>query len=121
MRTTATFWVASTLAYSVALGVCPAQAAPPPVDQVSADCTSPVYATDHLVCADASLRALDAEMLRIWHMAEARHRLDGAERVAQVEWFRARSLCAFKSDHRACVVSAYNSRIAALLALLGGE
>lgn len=54
-------------------------------------------------------------------MAEGRHRLDDPERAAQAEWFRNRSLCAFDADHRGCVVAAYHSRIAALLALLHAD
>lgn len=57
-----------------------AQTVPPPGGQVSADCAAPVYATDQLVCADPGLRALDAQMLRLWRMAEARHPRDGALR-----------------------------------------
>jgi uncharacterized protein len=97
---------------------CLAQGVPPPVAQVSADCAAPVYATDLLVCSDPTLRALDAQLLRLWFMAEGRQRLDDAERAAQSEWFRSRSLCAFDTDDRGCVVAAYHSRIAALLALL---
>lgn len=100
-------------------GGCRAQAVPPPGDQVSADCAAPVYASDHLVCADAELRALDTQMLRLWRMVEARHPEDGGLRVAQAAWFRERSLCAFEADHRACVAAAYRSRIAALLRLAG--
>ena len=102
-------------------GTCLAQGVPPPGAQVSADCAAPVYATDLLVCSDATLRALDAQMLRFWVMAEARHGLDDSERAAQVEWFRNRSLCAFDANHRGCVVAAYHSRITALLALLDAD
>jgi hypothetical protein len=30
-------------------------AVPPPVEQVTADCKAPVYASDHLVCSDPAL------------------------------------------------------------------
>ncbi|MFN4203370.1 MAG: hypothetical protein ACK4GM_09970 [Tabrizicola sp.] len=106
------------LALALTGGCCHAQDVPPPGEQVSADCAAPVYATDRLVCSDAALRELDAHMLQLWRMAEARHRGNGALRDAQIAWFRSRSLCAFGSDHRACVVTAYHKRIAALLALV---
>jgi uncharacterized protein len=111
------------MAFAIGLigGTCLAQGVPPPVAQVSADCSAPVYATDRLVCSDATLRALDVQMLRSWVMAEGRHRLDDRERVAQAEWFRNRSLFAFDADHRGCAVAAYHSRIAALLALLHAD
>jgi uncharacterized protein len=110
-----------TLAAVLIGGGCLAQSVPPPVAQVSADCTAPVYATDLLVCSDPALRALDAQMLRLWVMAEGRHRLDDAERAAQAEWFHNRSLCAFEADHHACAVAAYQSQISALLALLDAK
>lgn len=111
------------MAFAIGLtgGTCLAQGVPPPVAQVSADCAAPVYATDLLVCSDPTLRALDAQLLRFWVMAEGRHRLDDAERAAHAEWFRNRSLCAFDADHRGCVVAAYHSRIATLLALLDAD
>jgi uncharacterized protein len=110
-----------TFAIGLTGGTCLAQGVPPPVSQVSADCVAPVYATDLLVCSDATLRALDAQLQRLWFMAEGRHRLDDAERAAQAEWFRNRSLCAFDADHRACAVTAYHGRIATLLALLDAD
>lgn len=109
------------LALALTTGPCHAQAVPPPGEQVASDCAAPVYATDQLVCSDAALRSLDAQMLRLWRMAEARHRGNGTLREAQVAWFRSRSQCAFKSDHRACVVTAYQSRIATLLALIDAQ
>ena len=109
------------LALALATGPCHAQAVPPAGEQVAADCTAPVYATDRLVCSDAALRSLDAQMLRLWRMAEAQHRGNGTLRDDQMAWFQSRSLCAFKSDHRACVVTAYQSRIATLLALIDAQ
>ena len=84
----------------------------PPLEQVSADCTAPTYASDRLVCADPGLRALDAELARLWARAEAAGRVAASAQRAQADWFRQRSLCAFREDHRACVEGAYRARIA---------
>jgi uncharacterized protein len=65
------------------------------------------------------LRALDAELARLWARADLA-RADAAAREAQTDWFRQRSLCAFETDHRACAKRSYRVRIAALRALLGG-
>lgn len=93
------------------------QTVPPPGEQISADCALPVYATDRLVCSDSALRALDARMLRLWRMSEARHRSDAAAILdSQLAWFRSRSLCAFETDHRACVIATYRNRIEILQA-----
>ena len=87
---------------------------PPPAGQVTADCTTPTYATDHLVCADPGLRALDADLARVWARAEAAGQVTAGARQAQAAWFRQRSLCAFRDDHRACTEAAYRARIAEL-------
>lgn len=113
--------VALLLALSLTGARCDAQNVPPPGEQVAADCAAPIYATDQLVCSDATLRALDTQMLRLWRMAEARHRGNGDGRDAQIAWFRSRSLCAFESDHRACVVTSYHNRIATLRALVDAK
>jgi uncharacterized protein len=92
----------------------------PPVEQVSADCTAPTYATDRLVCADPGLRALDAELERLWARAEAAGRVAVSVQQAQADWFRQRSLCAFRDDHRGCVEGAYRARIAELRRIADG-
>jgi uncharacterized protein len=92
----------------------------PPVDQVSADCTAPTYATDRLVCYDPVLLTLDAELARLWARAEAAGHVTGAAQRAQIDWFRQRSLCAFREDHRACAEAAYRERIAELQRLADG-
>jgi uncharacterized protein len=83
----------------------------PPAEQVTADCAAPTYATDMLVCDDPGLRALDAELARLWGAVPAD---DPAATQAQAAWFRERSLCAFQEDHRGCAQAAYRARIAAL-------
>jgi uncharacterized protein len=91
-----------------------AAAVPQPIDQVSADCTAPTYATDLLVCADPALRALDDELARLWAHAEATRPVGASVQEAQADWFRQRSLCALREDHRACAEAAYRARIAEL-------
>ncbi len=88
----------------------------PPTDQTTADCAAPTYATDMLVCDDPDLRALNAELARLWAQVEAGSSGDPAAAEAQAVWFRERSLCAFQEDHRGCTESAYRARIAALRA-----
>lgn len=44
----------------------PAVAVPPPLPQIAANCDSPTYASDMLVCGDVSLRGLDARMRDTW-------------------------------------------------------
>ncbi len=105
--------------FGTAAGLSIAQPVSPPTEQISADCGAAIYATDQLVCSDATLRALDAEMLRLWTRAGAERHLDGAARSAQLHWFRSRSLCAFEPDHRSCAIAAYRSRIVVLRAMLG--
>jgi uncharacterized protein len=87
---------------------------PPPIDQRHADCARPQYASDILVCSDAELLAIDAEVAAL---ASAPPVLaDGAIWEGQAAWLRRRSLCAFKDDHRGCLVAAYTDRRAVLAA-----
>ncbi|MFM7350084.1 MAG: hypothetical protein ACKO01_11465 [Erythrobacter sp.] len=94
---------------------------PPPTEQLTADCSRPVYATDQLVCADATLRDLDvalAARLAVVPQPTARWV------EPQWEWFRRRSRCAFSASHRACVEAAYRERLVVLAPprpMQGGE
>ncbi len=95
-----------------------AVAVPPPPEQIAADCERPVYASDHAVCADPALLALDRQMLD----EVQRNDLDDVvARNALVEsqpaWFRRRGLCAFSARHEACLSAAYRERIATLQTL----
>lgn len=92
-------------------------AVPPPVEQWTADCSRPVYATDQLVCVDTELRAVDARLrqrLATGHFEFAPPWLED-----QGQWLRRRSLCAFKTAHRDCALAAYASRTA-ILDLMAG-
>jgi len=109
--------VASIFPGMIACSAAPAQTppVPPPVEQLTADCARPVYATDRFVCDDPQLRASDSAL------REKASRID-IDRSSpwiegHVEWFRRRSLCAFQADQRTCVVGAYAERRAVLDAL----
>lgn len=87
---------------------------PPPIDQRRADCARPQYASDMLVCSDAELLAIDAEVAAL---ASAPPVLaDGAIWEDQAPWLRRRSLCAFQDNHRGCLAAAYTDRRAVLAA-----
>lgn len=103
------------LAVLVAVHAAAVSAVPPPAVQYGADCESPTFATDILVCADVDLRSRDAEVRRLFE----RLRQDAPGTATQLEasqsgWFQRRSECAMESDHRQCVVEAYAERLAAL-------
>ncbi|WP_037497784.1 hypothetical protein [Sphingomonas jaspsi] len=86
-----------------------AQAVPPPVDQTTADCARPVYATDQLVCGDAELRVLDQQLATALVGFEA---TSSRWLEPQSNWLKRRSSCAFERDHRTCALSAYRERLA---------
>ncbi len=103
---------------AVLLAVAAGQAVPPPVEQFTANCAAPVYATDQLVCGDPALRAQDAAMAA--SLARfGRLPVDGLApwRESQAAWFKRRSLCAFEAAHRQCVLDAYAERMEVLGAL----
>jgi uncharacterized protein len=103
---------------ATALGGGPACAVPPPLAQFAANCESPTYASDMLVCGDPSLRALDARMRDAWAAVDlAAVVAPGAWVEGQEDWFRRRSLCAFSERHAECLQDAYLERIAVLEAL----
>ncbi|MCZ8136652.1 MAG: hypothetical protein O9266_10130 [Porphyrobacter sp.] len=90
-------------------------AVPPPVEQASADCTYPVYASDQLVCSDPALRAQDqklAALIAAAPLVNQRRLIEG-----DTDWFSRSRRCAFAADHRACLESAYRERIAVRAAL----
>jgi uncharacterized protein len=97
----------------------PAAAVPPPPEQSAANCDTPTYASDLLVCADPSLLALDRRMVGLLagRSAPPKPALHWFE--AQEAWFRRRSLCAFSERHAACLRAAYTERIDLLTALAG--
>jgi len=88
----------------------PAAAVPPPPEQVTANCVTPTYASDQLVCGDSELLALDTKLAEIIDL-----RIEvGVSTTAcenDQDWFRRSRLCAFEIDHRDCLRSAYCARI----------
>jgi hypothetical protein len=83
-------------------------AVPPPVEQTSADCARPTYASDMLVCGDSELMARDAELAALVSSAP----LAGAALMeSDAEWFRRSRRCAFAANQRACLAAAYASRL----------
>lgn len=54
-------FLTSILSPQLAQAATPAAIAPP-IEQSTADCTSPTYATDRLVCSNAKLSALDQSL-----------------------------------------------------------
>jgi uncharacterized protein len=87
---------------------------PPPIAQFQADCARPQYASDALVCGDFELATLDAEVAGL--AAPAPAIAAAAIWEDQTAWFRRRSLCAFKADHRDCLIAAYADRRSVLIA-----
>lgn len=95
-------------------------AIPPPPVQFTADCVARTYASDQFVCADAELLELDR--LLSAHIAQRRKTSpDDGEVDEDQDWFRRSRLCAFESDHRECLLSAYCLRLALLNQTRGSE
>lgn len=86
-------------------------AVPPPPTQVTADCEFPTYASDILVCDDDALLELDSALAT--RIAERTRQLPAGSENDE-EWFRRSRLCAFETDHRDCLVTAYCQRVKAL-------
>lgn len=83
---------------------------PPPAEQWTADCSRPVYASDHLLCADSELQAWDA---RLAQALQGHSPLNAGNFIEDnSQWFKRRSRCAFESDHRGCLLDAYSDRVA---------
>jgi hypothetical protein len=86
-------------------------AVPPPPEQLTADCEAPTFASDMLVCEDAGLRELDRSLaLRIEQREDAETGASADE--SDQDWFTRSRLCAFETDHRECLVTAYCLRLA---------
>ena len=85
---------------------------PPPVEQSTADCARPVYASDQLLCDDPELRQLDTQLAEVLRVPAA---WNGSALIeSDSQWFKRRSRCAFESDHRACLLQSYRDRLAFL-------
>lgn len=96
----------------------PPAAIAPPIEQVTANCLRPTYATDHLVCSDTELSALDQTLARMLVKLPSQvGSTDLPWTEGQQAWFKRRSLCAFEENHRECARDAYRTRVAELSAL----
>lgn len=103
----------------------PAAAIPPPPEQFLAECQSPTYASDVVVCGDDELLAMDERLRKLYEPlrdalqpATAGGLLDSRALVeSQDAWFRRRSLCAFSPHHAACLRAAYRERLRVLGAI----
>lgn len=92
-----------------------AMAIPPPVEQYSANCQNPTYASDQLICSDEQLLSLDGKLVAILVFnPELTQRPDSAFFESQSAWLRRRSLCAMKDDHAACLRASYKDRVRVL-------
>lgn len=82
---------------------------PPPIEQSVADCSRPVFASDQLVCSDPELRDLDGQLAQVLRQNTALPDNDFVENDSQ--WFKRRGRCAFETEHRSCLMGAYQDRL----------
>lgn len=84
-------------------------AIPPPPSRTTAECASPVYAVDHLICSDTDLSREEGELAGLYARSQA-----ADEGVLWIEdqraWLSRRARCAFQEDQRSCVVQANAER-----------
>jgi uncharacterized protein len=93
----------------------PAVAVPPPLEQFTANCDRPSYASDQLVCADRLLSELDRQLREALAAGRFDDRIAVDALVEQQDaWFRRRSLCALSIRHAKCLRAAYLERLAVL-------
>lgn len=85
---------------------------PPPVEQSTADCARPTYASDQLVCNDAELRVLDERLKTL--LLKSSSTIPGVFQESDEQWFKRRSRCAFEVEHKKCLSEAYTNRFAVL-------
>ena len=88
-------------------------AVPPPVEQVTANCTAPVYASEHLICSDPELLEQEGRIAGLWRASQETWS-PNPWLEQQDLWFRRRALCAFRTDHRACLSGANAERLSVL-------
>jgi len=77
----------------------------PQPELVAADCNTPSYASDILVCNEVELLALDRLLLeRIGNRRESA--VDSTGDLSAQDWSRHSRLCASEQDHRSCLLDA---------------
>ena len=111
MAVVASLWIAALVQSAPA-------AVPSPPERAFAECRSPVYAVDYLICDDAALLAGEDEMRRLW-LARTSPAGSSPWIEDQEIWLRRRALCAFRDDQRACVEEAMSERLRILSASPG--
>lgn len=84
-------------------------AVPPPPARTSADCASPVYAVDHLICADTVL-SNDEDDLALLYAERGPSSEGGPWLEDQRAWVARRARCAFRQNQRPCVIQANAER-----------
>lgn len=99
-----------TAVFALSAQICAQGVVPPAVEQSSADCVRPVYASDHLVCGDDDLRRLDVRLSALVSQPRVTASTEPFEN--DFLWFKRRSRCAFEVEHKNCLVEAYIDRIA---------
>jgi uncharacterized protein len=87
---------------------------PPPLEQATAECVRPTYASDMFVCGDVELKGIDALLAAERQMTIPISFSPTAIWEDDTSWFRRRSACAFVSTQRSCLTSAYAERRAVL-------
>lgn len=85
------------------------RAVPPPLEQVTADCDQPVYASDQFICGDADLSRQERDLAVRWRAVEAAMPAS-AWIEDQPVWFKRRAMCAFQTDQGACLSGANAER-----------
>lgn len=85
---------------------------PPPVEQSTADCARPTYASDQLVCNDAELRVFDQRLQAL--LKQRTPIIPGVFQESDEQWFKRRSHCAFEVEHKKCLSEAYTDRFAVI-------
>ncbi|MFN3450727.1 MAG: hypothetical protein ACK4ZE_01095 [Sphingorhabdus sp.] len=108
-------WLVSFCALFLSTPMRAQDSVPPPMEQMTADCARPVYASDQLVCGDQALQLLDARLSAM--LGQNQVTPISAFYESDDAWFKRRSRCAFEVEHKSCLIEAYSDRIAVVEAL----
>ncbi|MFT3997142.1 MAG: MliC family protein [Asticcacaulis sp.] len=82
----------------------------PKVSPASFDCARASAGVEPVICGDPDLSALDREMARLYHLAEAEKPGDTLKRL-QRGWLDSRNACASAGSAPDCLKAAYAGRI----------
>nr|WP_230942855.1 lysozyme inhibitor LprI family protein [Burkholderia vietnamiensis] len=75
------------------------------------DCAKAASPTEHAICADARLSALDAQLAAAWQKARAKGGDTAAPKAAQLKWLAQRDRC---GGDASCIADRYRERLAIL-------